>query len=365
MLPSSVGTPNLRRISRSGYEALSRCRRKYYYGYLFSKTGLSSTAPAWNLIIGLGVHKGLEVILFGGSAVEAALAAKEEFEAQASSIKEKDAYTLNSISEASALVQALTIGWFYAKREAFFEQFEVVTVEKEVEVLLSSNVALMARADAVVRDKASGELFILNWKTTSSTSDWTKHWSYDIQMWTEALAVEGALGERVAGTIVEGLYKGTRKDGKYSNYLIYGYTDGNEWVPWYTAKKGWFKVRVDSPEGPGIEEWIKYLAKRHQEVLNGYFVRSLPILKNDAVVEEWLSQVVRIESEVDYVLEEGSEEDRLSFFSQSFSNWNCNGCPFLDVCFKRSDLASLILSGHLTPRVDHHPPGEGQEVEEV
>lgn len=250
-------------------------------------------------------------------------------------------------SEASLLVDALIRGWARAKREEFFSLFEVLSVEKEIRATLAPNVILAARADAVVREKASKAVYVLNWKTCSSTRDWTQRWMEDIQMWTEALATEEAIGEKVAGCIVEGLYKGTKRDGHFSSPLIWGYRKGGSIRATYAS--GWEKFPIT--EEFSVQEWIDWLPL---EVLNEQFLRSSPIFKNDAVVEGWLKQVVQRETEAEYILKEGTEEDREIFFRQTFSHNNCHWCPFKDVCFKLSTMDELIKAGKVVPREDHH-----------
>lgn len=329
----------MRQISRSSYEAYNTCPRKHYYNYEYAGTGVEPTEPSIDLIIGLGVHKGMEFLLQGLPPQEAAKIGQKEFlELAGTSVSDARWNTMRV--EGEKLIWAFVNGFPLAHPE-FFTTYEVVGVEEEVRVALSGDVTLMARADAVVRD-LSGSLWVINHKTCSSWD--ASDWMYDVQMWTEALAMEQHYGEPVNGCIVTGFLKGARRSGILSTPLIYKWVKEGKEKDFYEA--GWTKTLLTEEE---------ILSKLERIDLAKHFPISPPVTRNDQVVEAWLDQVVARESTNAHMLSEhASEEDRLQHFWQRFTKYTCPFCPFKDVCFGVATLDTMVADGRLRKRVDHH-----------
>lgn len=353
----------MRFISRSSHEDFTRCPRRGYYRYLYNGSGFDSRTPSIHLLIGLGVHKGLEILLKTNGDIEAAISAqKEEWASLAKDHQIPE--------ETEHLIEALVRGWYRACWPTFIEQFEILMVEEEVKALLAPNITLNARADAVIRDRETGAIYVLNWKTSGSISDWNKQWEDEVQAWTEALVTEAVLGAPISGVIFEGLYKGTYREGRNHSPLIYGWKlplgGGREIFSArykrYTKEEPWIKFPVWASSLPvegGIRGWVDWLPL---DVLREQFVRSTPILKNDRVVENWVRQVVRRETDIDRMLQEDvPEADREDFFTQHFSKINCGGCPFRKVCKLQTTIEEMIANGDLVRRVDHHA-GNGADM---
>lgn len=258
--------------------------------------------------------------------------------------------TLEDVS----IARALLLGWFRVRYIPFMEEFEIIMIEEEVEALLSPVVTLQARADLVVKSRENGRNFVFNWKTTSSKTNWNKKWKHDVQAWTEALAIEDALGERIEGCIFEGFYKGTKYAGQSTSPLIYGFVKEENGRRIFKSERtsGFTKFPAFSENYyPSLEEWIQFLPP---EVVEESFIRSEPIMKNDDVVRRWIRQVVREEEDIQHVLDSDiSDEDREVFFIQRPGE-KCGQCPFSDLCFLRSDVGTLMGDGFLKERVDHH-----------
>jgi CRISPR/Cas system-associated exonuclease Cas4 (RecB family) len=325
-------------ISKGRIEAL-KCPRKYFYSYRYGK-GYDSKKPSLPLAIGIATHRGLEALL----KKEEIFSACDEGWAEATKgWPTNDPFLRAKMEEGLALSKALTYGWSITRLEKFLATYDIISIEEEVEMPLSSNVMLIARCDVVVRDKLSGTVYVVNWKTTSDKKDWTTQWGYDIQMWTEAMAIEQKLGLLTGGCVVEGLYKGTVHNGLLSTPLLYGHKKEDEvCVGW---KKGWDKF--PAYKDIGIKEWIDLLPL---EVVEQQFLTSEPILKNDDVVEDWLRQIVARESAIQTIMDNGTPQDHLDYFSQQFSRWNCRGCPFWDVCMKRTSIEEMVKEGLLVVR---------------
>ena len=325
-------------ISKGRIEALNKCRRRYYYSYHF-KGGFDAPSPNIDLAIGIAAHRGLEYALLG----QRDKAGSETLLAFDTYTKEwplDDPLLVSQRGEGRDLAHGLVLGWLRACSEEFDAKYEVLSVEREIELPLSPDIILVARCDATVRDRNSGLVYVWNWKTTSDRKDWNSKWLYDIQMWTEATALECSLNEVIGGTIVAGLYKGIKDEGRLASKLIYCYEKNGVYRPDYAA--GWVRDRISDIPG-----WVDSIPL---PVLKNMYLESQPILKNEEVVEAYLRQIVRLETDVTHISESATEEDRLEYFTQSFSTMNCRWCPFLDACMKRSSMDSLIDSGRVIPR---------------
>lgn len=343
-------------ISRGRIEAYNKCPRRYLYAYKY-KGGWEVKSPNMDLTIGIAVHKGMEQLTKDSNVELAVSLAHMEFDGITSKWKadiDADPLLASQVEEGRALTEGLIRGWFHSWHAAFMEEYEIISSEEEIEALLAPNIVLVARTDAVLRNRRTGTIYVLNWKTTQEKSDWNTTWQYDIQMVTEALAVEGKLGIKIGGCIVVGLYKGQRREGSFTSKLLWGYKkqlpDGT-WEYRSSYVKGWVKFktwREAFPFGHGIAAWIAF---QNPAELREEFMISEPVLKNEAKAEAWLRQIVRRESDIQHITAPGvPEQDQLDFFEQKFSKWNCRGCSFKEVCDMQTTMDSLIEAGRFQVR---------------
>jgi hypothetical protein len=320
---------------------------KYFSGpYAEDGTqGLEPIIDNVHLSLGIAWHAGAEKLLQGESGEVAALAALEEAEKYPSI---KDVW--------KNWLLAACLAWERGCAEEFFGRYDVLGTEEEMDVHLSSNVVLRARADAVLQDRSDGSFWVWNWKTTSDVRNWTERWHFDIQAWTEALAFEGVLGQEVAGCIFGGVWKGPMWKGTTTSRLIYAYKRSKEdEEPTYARERlsGYERVPVweeSFPFGDGIAAWISWLPK---DFLRSHFPNSAPHMRDDITVEEWVKSIVRREDDVAHITEEANELDKRAYFVQHFGS-QCSGCPYVDLCMHRTDPETLIEEGYLRPRVDRY-----------
>lgn len=349
----------MKEISRSAIETFLSCRRKGYLQYLYRGTGF--TGPkAPELVIGLVVHRGLEFLFRSLGDLDSALgeASKEFTEQMVGTTITAD------WREAADLAYALVIGWHRARWTPFNEEFEVISIEEGVRVLLAPNITLPARADLVVRQRSTGRVFVINWKTAGDKKDFSLKWDEEVQAWTEVLAIQDHLGEEVSGCIFEGLYKGgistaAANKGRSNSPLVRGFRDSKGTVSWESETgRDWKRF---APSGRALREWIISLPL---EVVQAQFMTSPPIFKDDEIVREWLEQVVRFVTDSQRLLEpDVPERDRLAFFMQSFGHFRCSRCYFKPVCFKQFSIEEMVEMGRLVERVDHHPSEEEAKID--
>lgn len=340
----------MRYISRSSHQAFRQCLKAGYWRYLSGPWGEDGTRGLEPyrmekpLALGIAWHRGAEMLLKGASGEEAARVA----------IEEANLYPTVGEVEKNWLLGAC-LAWERACAEDFFLTYDVLAIEEEMEVAITPNVILQARADAILQERNTGAVYVLNWKTASSIDNWNKKWFFDVQSWTESLAAEAKLGLPVAGCLFYGVYKGPMWQGNMTSRLIYGYKEELPsgivtYTPEYKSGLKRFPVWEESfPFGEGIPAWISWLPK---DFLKGHFCVSAPQLRNDFIVEKWIRQLARVESDIDSVLQ-GTEEDHNDYFIQNFGD-NCGRCPYVDLCLERSTPENLIDANYLKPRKDHH-----------
>lgn len=359
----------IRRITRSSHEALFTCPRRYYLGYEYGGTGLDEALPGLRLQIGLAVHEGLEESMRllrespDGSTVVPVTHAETAFKAFERLTKPhreawaEDPRWLTALDEGALLAYALVYGWHKAKFAAFARRFEVLQVEQELETPLGSDVVLQSRLDVLVRERATSDVWVINWKTSDKNDPLKLHDQFrnDPQMWAEALAAEYALKEPVLGTIPIVLFKGALRNWRHSTPLLYCYGKDGVWKFSYT--RGWACVRADqradlaqSGAQGGLRAWIDSLPA---ETVAAGFIDVDPVMKINEVVEERLAGWVYRENATRHVLLRGTEADKLLHFGARDGYW-CQWCPFVGPCKEGGSLEALVAEGRLVARVDHH-----------
>lgn len=333
-------------------------------------TGLDSPVRPLKFIIGLGAHAGLEKAMRwmkNGDLVSITEAADEAYDTVydlTAAHREKwaeDPKWLLAIEEAALLAWALVYGWCKTRLANFKDRFEVLQVEEELETPLGADVILQSRLDVLVRERATGDVWVINWKTSASNNEEHLQRDYDneVQMWTEAIAAQHAIGEPVRGTIIEVLVKGTLRQWRHGTPLLYAYEKpGEPFRVKYTA--GWTARRADHLPGFKVDDkvgtlkdWIDNLPS---DVLESQFFQLEPIRVNPAVVEDRLASWVYQENATRYVLKNGSEADKRVHFGARDGYW-CAECIFKGPCKDGEDLEQMVADGRLVPREDHHKRG--------
>jgi hypothetical protein len=308
--------------------------------------------------------------------------------------------------EQMALAEGLLRGWYAYEGESFLNTFEVVEVEKEGRALLSGSVqglcpncrdnscyrhdndlVLMFRPDAVVREKSTGDHYIISWKTASTFSSRNlKQAKVDMQSMSEVFGVVQARGISVEGVLYKIAVKGQRRKDNWtglymqSSHLIYAWKklgngggDEAEWSWAYEFEKedgsgssrlgkGWKKVAVWRDYPGGVKQWISDLSTnqvfpRHIDALQVVFPQSLPVERRKDEVESWVRQTVGQERRIANSLEiidskigYARELDEL-FPQHTHSCHSFSGCSFIPICWEGApaevgELYQIRLSNH-------------------
>ena len=343
--------------------------------------GWQRRSHAIPLITGSYVHKGLEAILTGATPYDAAIASSDEYRMVGYERGLDCAGDMSAvIEEQSTLVAGLVYAWGLARWPIIRDEWEVLHVEREGAAKIAEDATLQYRADWIGRRRTDGQVFVWNFKTLSLLDErWLRGWDIDAQVLTEAWAVASELGVEVAGVIIEGLIKGTRRKDKdefgqtigerQQSPLCYGYhAAGNppltppEWTHEYKRGKGWQRFAVGTPGHPTFNEWIDALPA---EVVEGLFVTVPPVYRNDARVLSKLTQMVSREREIAAkadAVRAGTMDVDAAFPQHERACLWPSRCPFFDACHTPGVAEDMAGSGLYIAREPNHPVmmGDGE-----
>jgi hypothetical protein len=314
----------------------------------------------------------------------------------------EEKFVERTIAEQSALLEAFGWAFLRVRLPRLLEEYELLDVEREEYTLLSGDVGLQSRCDAVLRRRSDARLFIYNLKTSGNPDKrWKDQFEVDAQLMTETLAVGRRLGERVYGVIIDGFDKGVRveldfttlkerpKDGSEKWYgqrsrLIYGYKcediPGRPTLYDYegTTRKGWGKFAVWEEEFPfaqgemknylsPVQYWVNWLPIEQVEAA---FITLPPIRRSDRAVESAVRQIVATEQKIrtnrvaleawpttEY--ETGVHSSIDEHFPQNFKSCvYASRCQFYEFC--HGDAAQDPASHGFQPRKSNHPALESE-----
>lgn len=238
---------------------------------------------------------------------------------------------------------------------------------------MKEKIVLLFRPDALVRERLSGDHYVVSWKTAARYDKRTlKQSRHAMQSVTE---IWGRLNSENPPPEIQGnlyLYavKGKRQLDdwdqlwKQDTHLIYGWKnlkpaneDAELWSWTFkfpkddgsgnsTLGKGWKKVPIWEEYPGGVKAWIEGLHERsifprHVDPFEKVFPQMLPIERNRAHVESWKRQTVaqelRVARDVEYIQRRADSfvmQDELDELFPQFTH-SCDsysGCAFVDIC---------------------------------
>jgi hypothetical protein len=363
-------------------------------------TGYAERRSPLPLALGIAIHAAFEALLkptVGLRADEVQLDLEAAIKAGQDSWREERPEgsfppTEPPEDELLALIEAMVRGWARVEAPRFFEEYEVVSVEREgVPQPLSSLVSLQYRADVVVRSRFTGNLVVINHKSSSGWGSWSDQWTTEIQSFSEAYALASETGEVVDGTVMNGLHKGalrqTQGKAHYASPLLFGYKqtypDGT--VLYHADSKAPGAPKVGEPKwekfeawrekfpgdvGFGIAAWIAWLPIH---VVAASFMTSGVLRIPEKAVKAFVRAAGWEAVQDEHVLREGTHADKLAHFAPKFGRYSCGtfekpSCAFFDFCWRDREIEELVEENILTPRRDHHAtppfPLDNPEVKE-
>jgi hypothetical protein len=175
-----------------------RCSRMRWWLTEYGGTGIVPATPHHALTYGIAVHDGLYYL--GKYGLD---------EAIERTLQHEDYKLLSDDRQESVLGLLYAFGtrvW-----PQWMEDYTVVGLEQELE-FEDDGVLYMCRPDVVLRSKVDGTLWYPDFKTFARWSN--RKWNYALQQQLTLLAIERSVGEPVAGAWIQGLNKGSQRNGE-------------------------------------------------------------------------------------------------------------------------------------------------------
>ena len=382
---------------RSRIIAAQRCPRERYLAYHHLGAGLQRIRKSLPLQFGSAFHEGVEQLLqppgwlVGASPIEhaietARLFLNQQFIHHAVSFDGEQPPDVELAmrygqEEQMALAEALLRAWYSYEGEAFLKTFEILEVEREGRAQLADDLTLMFRPDALVRDRESGDYFVISWKTCATfgkrNTDQARHdmqsisevWGWQQSHKLREVAEIDPWDVRVEGVLYKWIVKGRRSLDKWDklykqgSHLIYGWlkldTANSEFPEWSWSYdwqdeeeksrklgKGWQKKSIWNNYPGGIKAWVDGLAKqeifpRTADALAEVFPQAMPVERHQSDVNHWLEQVKAQELGIQHslsILPDDPTERAIAldvlFPQYTHSCHSYSGCSFIPICWE-------------------------------
>jgi hypothetical protein len=381
------------KLDRSRVVARQTCAKRRYLEYDYKGTGVSPLQTGDALSFGIALHNIMQRVLtyakdgtpidWDAINAEVTVPYAQQVLVKCNADANYKGDPMHKANEQGYLLEMLAYGWAQQRLPKLMEEYDIVSIEQEFEVGLVADVKLMLRIDAVLRHKATGLLYILDFKSLSNlTDDWMVKQEHSAQSSLYIFALEQASGEYVAGIMYEGLAKGISRTEKseFSPWqgmklqvtpLCYVYTDGTNVKHEYTKAKGWKKVQA----------WHMHSVKEHYEVLRALYEGDLPqfcvvppvrpaqhaldrTVKQTIVAErEYYAKVTQVNAAFAQGQDIRAQELEDALFELSYGSCYKYGashaCPFTGVCHGGASPDDETL---FVPRTPHHD-GEFEDGE--
>lgn len=386
------------KTDRSRVIEYRRCPRSRYLGYELRLPegigvgGITLARPNLDMLIGSGVHKGLEFMVDPGEAeyavkmgldlynervrewedqvgVEAARVEGDFLSQEMEGEEGGGSPRVESyrIAEGRALVEALIRCFWLSPfgRQWMLDNYKINAVERELSIKVADNILFMARPDGEL-ETTTGDLLALSIKTAKVFDNRTsKNYLYDDQGLSELLALQRsgvpAMGVQML-YLLKGRYEQDKIDNAYktTSGLVRPYykpgivSDDDEYRPGWnwideegknrTLGKGYSRVNIWEPQHLGVKEWIERAAREFPELLDRHLVTPEPQYRSPADIDSWRGQMIYQEwrvsegaEEVNSYLAEGDIGMAVNCLHKHFPQYrhSCTYpslCPFIPIC---------------------------------
>lgn len=362
-------------IDRSRIQAYRNCPRLRFLNYHWEGTGLERVRLGLPLINGSFVHSVLAQVL-AGTTLDSALSTARA--AYTTDIESRGVYaevdTDFLISEQLAMLEGISRAWIRVCLPTLRADYDVIAIEQEQQWPVGADLVDMVRCDGILRRKADGLLFILEFKTVADISgDWVKSWQHNSQVLANTLAVEHAYQESVEGVLLIGLSKGRRLLDRGTTSPFYGRkTQNSPFCYGYRAtvkstgepiyETSWSRnaQKVAIWEEMPIEEWLTHFT---DEDLAALFV-TVPLAPVRREQERWQRQTVAQETAIAEALtfyKSVPDAEKALALDSLFpmNDDHCyryfgSPCSFEDLCFNAQVESDPLGSGIYQKRTPHH-----------
>lgn len=272
------------------------CPRKRFYNYELNGRGIVAPETPYELYLGQLVHDAIAAMVHNVPIEEIVLAGITQLRAKMLEGHELDSDAQYLAEEQCALAEGLIRGFHKIRWPQICAEYpEVVMCEKELIYDYEINgqqLRFLSKPDLVRRDK-EGLLWCFEWKTTSSNKEeWVKQWETAVQVHAQIKTIEAALGEPVAGCIVQGMYKSYISQWNRCE-SIFCYFYGHPGNPpfekprvSYEYKAGLRKTPVWQKDG-GVKQWVEDMPAA---LLASQFPQTPPIFLREHLVDAFFRQ---------------------------------------------------------------------------
>ena len=290
------------------------CPRLRFWHSIYGGWGIQPSAPNLDMELGKDLHAGISCLLANTSATS------------------QGKYGLISTSYGN-LIQGLLEDFRLVWLPKILTKYNVLKIEQEADAWISEDILMMARPDAILEDKSSGELGIWSIKTTSR---WNKikelENKVDIQGLSETWTAEQALGKEIKWVqmfyILTGpkedtpdgpihnspAYQGWVKEEGFGSKLAHSFQWKDTGGKIQRLGKGWRKFDVALEYKGGIPQWIfdlhsNKIQPEAGKVLEELFVCPPAYYRNPQDIEEWRQSTF-------------FQEDKIKISSSSYNDPN-------------------------------------------
>lgn len=186
-------------LSNSQTEMWQHSPRCFWWRYIRGLT-LGGDTPNQNLAWGSAAHRGFE-FLFSGSTPDSAIQLMRD----EGSLRELE--VLEEVGDFHTPEALRTFLDSYASNhlDPLLERFEVLDIESSLQHDLSTQLAWLGRADLVLRERTTGEIFLIDHKTTSkktSSSYYSDRFLHDQQMTSYWWLATQEFGDDFSGILI-------------------------------------------------------------------------------------------------------------------------------------------------------------------
>ena len=391
-------------VDRSRTITYQLCPRKRYLEYhAAGGVGIVRSRTAIPLATGSYTHAGLKLMLEGHPVEECVQAALEGYDEaiRGRGLEIEPGMDAFQVAEEQKALVAGLLRVYYVHPRGYPDlvaNYDILEVEREDLVRdFAQGIDFGARADGLLREKATGDLYVLSFKTAARwDSRVDRQNQHDVQGLSEVMAIERRLGEKLQGVKMVYLIKGDRREypedsGLYAqdSHLVRGWRregiTGPEYAwryKWagpdvwqdsgklrgHTLGKGWERFNVWETEG-GVKAWIDLLASGTVQPDAGdpfenVVVTPLPYFRQQQDMESWeiqtRAQEVKVAKDVAEINELVGDHQRVALdvcFPQykRSCDWPSK-CDYQEICYgDDSALTNPIGTGLYQLRTVNHP----------
>lgn len=196
-------------VDRSRIAAFRDCPRYRYLRYHAGEHGggwAEGGAPPLPLAFGTFLHEALARTWKAGLPTYTG----EELATLQNSIEATTGNSYEAVWDFTVIAHQLLQQWATLRLPVLRATYDLVSIEPTAEwAPLTPTIGQWIRPDALVRDRLTGGLYYLEFKTSSVIgASWQAGWERNMQFLSNIFCLETLLQERVAGVIVEGLQRG-------------------------------------------------------------------------------------------------------------------------------------------------------------